>query len=680
MRTGSRRVSNRLTFATTTMGLFDRFFGKKPASYSASLPEPAPEPPPFDGLKKTVPPAPQVPFPPPQAQPPEPEAPAGPEMMQVHDAYGRRIQIPRQQWLETVVMTNIEKAWSDPDKLAGMIMGAFNDGFFSEMTAPAERLAEIDPNPQRGATLVSICYLRTKRVDDAERVLNEHIAQHGESGVILTNLAKVHAERQDEQQTIETLWRALELDPNQENAVQWHAAAQREIKGEEGELKALKDIAALKGSWRAQLWLARRALQRGALDEALAFYRESLAHAGTPAPTDLLMQMSGDLGRQAHILELLELTAPRFQAEHHGIMVGNNILKAYVDVGQIESARLILNQLYALQRPDWADTLKFWDAEIAKSTVQTMQPDPDQKIQLAMGNIDGPVWLNPSSPAAELFPVREEGGPTISFLCASVGQENASDKPEHQLADAAGRLSRALPLFWAEQMHWRSDAQVTSVIPRVLGAQGAFAVMGSPWRDEDAAHLARQGGVAYDYVVTTHITVSAEICRLEVRVIRTIDGSCVQTLEGTFAKDHPEALLPKLTEDLYATLLKETEASPQAENPAYQVPTGPALPIYLIRLEQLLGVRCAATEQMQSGFLHGERDILDGMIQLVLAVPQSISVRVLLIQCLQTMKRVRPEILPEFESKVTLLQSQHPLEGVAQGVTDRLLREVFAAK
>lgn len=646
------------------MGFFDRLFGRKPAS-SASLPDPAPAPPPFDGLvKKPV-------------APPPVKAPEAPEMVRVHDAYGREIQIPRQQWLDSVVMGNIEKAWNDPDKLASMIMGAFNDGFFAEMVRPSEHLAEIDPNPQRGATLLSISYLKTERVDDAGRVLEDHIAKHGESGVVLTNLAKVYAERNEEGKAQETLRHALELDPNQENALNWLQAEYRQKDGDAGELKALQQVAALPGSWRAQLWLARKALQRTALEEAIVLYRESLAKAGSPVPPDLLMQMSGDLGRQAHILELLDLTAPHFRPEHHGIMVGNNILKAYIDLGQIEPARMVLDQLYALKRPDWRETLNFWEAEIAKTRLQTLSPEPPDKLRLTLANIDGPVWLNPTSPAAELFAGREEGGPTICFICASVGQTDSPDKAEHQFADTAGRLSRALPLFFAEQMYWGSDAQVTTLIPRVQGQQGAFAVMGAAWKDEDAARFARQGEIKYDYAVTTHLELAKETCRLELRILRTIDGACLKTLDAAFDKDRPESAIPELTEKLRSALIAETGASLAAEDPAYSVPTDHILPMYLLRLEQLLGVRCAATEETRQGFLHGERDILDGMIQLALARPHSVSARVLMTQCFQTMKRVRPDILPEFVEKVSLLQREHPLAGVAQGVIERLLREVF---
>src|SRR2546422_10217541 len=71
----------------------------------------------------------------------------------------------------------------------------------------------------------------------------------------------------------------------------------------------------LPGSWRAQLWLARSALQSRQLDQALALYRESLSRAGKPAPANLLQQMSGDLGNAGHLPELLQLRSEEHTSE-----------------------------------------------------------------------------------------------------------------------------------------------------------------------------------------------------------------------------------------------------------------------------------------------------------------------------------------------------------------------------
>ena len=290
-----------------------------------------------------------------------------PNMIRLFDPNGREVFMTRQQWWDDVLCGAVEKHWNDPDKLAKVIAQGLQEAFYKEMVKPAEHLAQLDHDTERSAVLLAIAYLKTKRVDDSERVLLQHIRQHGESDVTLTNLAKVYAKRGDDAQTLETLWRALQLDPNQENALGWYEAIQRHQGGEEAGREALRRIAAIPNSWRAQSWLAQFELRASNLDGALALYRECIARAGKPLPADLLARISGDLGSTGHLFDILELVEPQFDPAVHGLQVGNNLIKAHLQLGQLDDAYRILNQLYMHKRPDWKASLDYWDAEIAKA-------------------------------------------------------------------------------------------------------------------------------------------------------------------------------------------------------------------------------------------------------------------------------------------------------------------------
>lgn len=636
------------------MGLFDKLFGKK-TEPSAPPPLPAKIPPrPVEDLRQD------------------------PNLVRVYDKYGREMFITKQEWRTNILPGTIRAEWNKPDQLYSVILSALNDGFRSDVIEAARQLHRIDTDPGRGACILGIVLMEEGRLHEAEKIFTDFLSRHGEAGYILTNLAKVHSRRGDHARSEEILWRALEVDPNQDNAVGWYEVIYRERSGEAAGQDALRRIAALPGSWRPQLWLARYALVNRQTDAALAFYHEALARAPQPLPADLLMQISGDLGNHGHLPEILQIVEPHFDPARHGMQVGNNLIKAHVDLGQLPAARRILDQLYALNRLDWRDNLAYWDTEIARAKISVANTEPPAPLQLAMLTGPGPVWLKPDSPAAELFPAKPADSPVICLIGSSAEIATNSKRIERQLADAPGRLSRALPLFLAEQIELATGARTQTLVPWINQPAGGFVLSGAAWADDEAAAYAGQGELKGDYIVVSHLNTTAQLWTAELRLIRTIDGHRLGQLTETFSPEAPTDAILRLATRLRQLLRDTTDVQPQPVPADYAFPAGAHFPLYLLRLEQLLAVRCSALEGVGSEFLNGEREILEGNLQQCLDHPASVSVRLLFAQTLLAMKRVRPEILAEFRERIALLQTEHPLPQPAHGVVERLLQEARA--
>lgn len=600
-------------------------------------------------------------------------------MLKAWDAYGRVCEIPREEWRTKVLPHNFRTAWNKPEDLANLIHSCLNDGFIADCLEPARRLHGIDPNPKRSTTFLAVILLQLKQFDEAETIINETLRNNGEDGVLLVNLAKAYSGKGDQALAERTLWHALEVDPNLDNGLMWYQAIHRDRGGEPAAQEAFHRVAALPGSWRAQVWLARAALQARNLDQAVALYEKALAHASKPVPWELLHQMSGDLGNAAHLPELLRLTEPNFDAKIHGLMVGNNLIKAHVDLGQLDAARRILDQLYAQNRGDWKQNLSYWDTEIAKARLASEPAPQAEQMKVAILTIEGPVWLKPASPAAELFPARPDDSIGIAFLGCSAEIATNSKRIAPQIPDMAGRMSRALPLFLAEQVAFNSNAHVQTLVPWVVGDNSGFVLSGGSWKDEDAANYARQGQLKSDYVVVTHLKPITDPWAAELRLVRTIDGKCLGTLAATWPVANPETGVPEFARQLLQLLAEQAELTVSAPPPLYQVPVAPHFAWYLLRLEQLLAVRCAGMDGVKSNFLNGEREIIDGNLQLCLDYPQNVGARILLAQTLAGMKRVRPDILPEFKDKIALLQKEKRLPEPAQSVIQRIINETLSA-
>ncbi len=601
-----------------------------------------------------------------------------PNRIRVHDAYGREMFITKQQWRDNVLLGNLEKIRNQPDDLAGTIIQSLHDGFAADVLPYAAHLATIDPNHERGHIVHAVTLLDLKRYADAEAVLLGFIKKHGESGVALTNLAKVYTGRGDHARSLEALWRGLTLDPNQDNALGWYEVIHREKDGPAAGVEAFRRVAALPGAWRARLWLARDRLEQRDLSAAMALYTEALGLAPKPVPTDFLQQMSGDLGNHAHLPELLQLTEPGFDVAHHGLPVGNNLIKANLDLGRLDAARVLLDRLYAQNRPDWKQNLSFWDTEIAKARVAIADAPTPDKLEVTLLSLAGPIWLPPGTPAAELFPAKPVDAPVIAFIGGSAEVPPSGNANRMQMADGPGRLSRALPLYLAEQVEFGSEATTRTLVPWILKPSTGFVLSGSAWSDAEAAANARRTGdqKPADYIVITHLRCTAEPWTLQLRLVRTIDAKCLAEAAATSTPTDPAQALPSLTRDLFAAL------TTHADIRAFPLHTSNFTPLtsstYLLRLEQLLAVRTAGLNPTRPT-LSGEREILDGHLQLCLDQPQSVSIRLLFAHTLRGMKKVRPDILPEIRDRADRLQNEKPLPEPAQSVVARILSETFAA-
>src|SRR5258706_196853 len=313
--------------------------------------------------------------------------------------------------------------------------------------------------------------------------------------------------------------------------------------------------------------------------------------------------------------DLVERTLWRYVPEAHGIMLGNNLIKAYLDSGKPAQARALLERLYKLNRPDWKSALSFWDAQLMQAEAsRNVQVGPI--IEMAMYVIDGPVWAHAASPIAKIFPPPAENAVRVAFVGATAEVPNAPATPQVQLADAAGRLSRILPLYLSEQAQFHCGARVRSLFPWMDNAQGgSFVLTTLPTPDADAVARAKGGG-ACDYVVVTHVKGARDPWSATMKLIRCSDGRVLFQHEAFATVDRTDIIGVELAIELQRALEKHA-GTPANLQSLYLPPAPPQLAHYMLRLEQLLAVRCARSPSA----LHGIREIVEGALHLCLDLP-----------------------------------------------------------
>lgn len=595
------------------------------------------------------------------------------DKIKVFDEYGRELFISKGDWRNSVLIPNLEKNKNNPNELYSILYGALEDGFASDIITYAEKLWRVEHNSSRAAVLLGVVYITLDRLDDAEKLFNGYLATHGEDGYILTNLAKIYSRRGDEAKAEATLWHALEVDPNQDNGFGWYVAIYRERGGEAAELDAYRRVAALPGSWRAYIWLGRNSLEKKDLQSAMSFYGEAISSAGHPAPTDLLMQMSGDLGNKGYLEEIIKLVTPLFEPAFHGIMVGNNLIKANCDLGKLDAAYDVLNKLYAQKRPDWKENLQFWDTELAKTRVakDSKMPPPQSATVFT---IEGPLWMRDSSPFASLIPTKKEHAVRIVVFGSTFVPAKELKEPLKELSTSSGRLSRVIPLFFTEKIHLATDAISKAMIPAM--ANGSFILFAKPYEDTEIFEIARKCNEVPDFMISVVINEFSEKWNIVLRLLSVSDASCLAEIQGDAIPDNPGPAVTQLAERMITLLIRHTGILAITPPLWYQVPAALVFNDYLLRLEQQLAV-FLSQEKKQPDNLSGEREMLDGILQLAVNNSRNPLVRIVLVRTLYHLNNVRPDIVAEYKDKILLLQKNYPIEGEPGALIDSSIKNIF---
>ncbi|GAB5561833.1 MAG: hypothetical protein SynsKO_34800 [Synoicihabitans sp.] len=599
------------------------------------------------------------------------------DLIKAHDKFGREILITRKDWFESVLKGNLEKAWDQPDELVNLINSAFNDEFTAALDSPTRRLLEIDPDPVRGSVYRAVYLLETSQPAEAETVLQDHIRAHGESGLVLVNLAKAqHAQRRIEESE-QTLWRGIELDPNQENGLVWIMALHREKGGADAEKAVLEKIAALPGSWRAPLWQARAALEAKDLESAQSFYAQALERTTHPVPFEVLQQMSGDLGNFGHLPELLTLTLPHFDVSIHGMAVGNNLIKASIDTGQLDQARQLMRLHQQQQRPDWAESLAYWENALSEAQFGTEKAETLDQLKVSMLEIAGPLWLKEDQPTAAFFPGPTAEAPTVCFLGSTFEKAAHEDQEVVMgLSDNPGRFSRGIPLLLCEVFHQAGLAGGSALIP--WAQSGGFVVSTVESSDETALAYAEKSGDGKkpDYAIYSHLITRGENWTLKVRLLRRIDGKRLHESTYDFAEGRFHPVGPQMIADMMAAF---TDHAEQTNQQAPDLLVEEEFDAYLFRLEQCLAATCAAMDGVKPEFLHNPSDIMNGMLGLCLQNPNHAPSRMLLLRTARAFKKAEPALLTSFQSKLEALMADHSLAEPLHTALQKELNEGMVA-
>jgi hypothetical protein len=327
-----------------------------------------------------------------------------------------------------------------------------------------------------------------------------------------------------------------------------------------------------------QLFSARERLEEKDLPGALALYEEALLLAGDRA--DVLVTISGDLGVNGYVREIIELVAPRYDAERHGPATGLNVLQAYLAVRNAEAAQHVLDILFALQRPELEDRLYGFSNAIADLIQQDLPPldvgggsaAPAEVDKVNLVSLSKPIWFYGfESLADQILPPKGGKVRRVAFTqLALPGVTNFAElaqQPENELS----RLTRAIPLWLAETFYF-SPHYLPIAAVGVMN-QRHYALFGPEWTVDNLRQLVDTTDGGLDYIFTGAIRQTAGDYELVLRIWEVKKFRERKTFTVRWNPATADAELARLHEQIRTFM----EWSPEKSGVIYAAPERPSV-------------------------------------------------------------------------------------------------------
>jgi tetratricopeptide (TPR) repeat protein len=596
----------------------------------------------------------------------------------VYDSFGRQVSLTLDRWRSLIFEPTLKAAWNQPDELAACVSRSMQDGLTTEALPASARLLELEPRVPRAVALHAAVLRSLKRFDEAQSLLEKHLEGEGDSLAALLGLLQVFLAKENNQEARPIVSRILLLDPNNSLAYRTFIDAARRDAGASGEQQAIYRIATLPNSWRARLWIAKRQLDEGDLEAALQTYDEALNMTARPVPEDFLMGMTGDLGMHNHAAEMVALGEPLFDPMHHGLNVGNNLMKANLDLGNLRRTRELLDSLYALAQPAWQSQLVRWEEALVKAAAERYISPTDTAPEVGFAAFPRVLWLKTDSDEERAFlgdALSER--PSVVIFTASCAQEGGAEFDQQQTAHIGGLISRSLPVYLTERLASGRIADPYLLVPWMMKPRPGLVLINQPWNLEAIVMHAKQANPKATWAIAPHITYASGRWQVTLQVIELESSRIVTTITQEIELKTPKPSFESIADQVvsfYEAALGTTRHPPEF----YQAPQNEWFGDYLMRIDDLIRCRCFGPEGVESNDIFGHRAMLEASLRQCLAAPDNATVRAFFIAMFSAVRRSRRGVSIEYERYLGRLQSQHPLNEQLQGPFNRRVEEILA--
>ncbi|MDS0524588.1 hypothetical protein NNC19_02785 [Clostridium sp. SHJSY1] len=575
------------------------------------------------------------------------------ETMEWFDENGKKQVMTKFQWKNEILPNLLNEHWNDANYLYNDIMHSIEDGFQNEVKAAAEHLKEIDEIKERGYTILAITYMKCNLYDEARKVLNDYIYQFGKTGIILTNLAKVYYAKNDKRY-LDTLWEALNLDPNQSNGVLWYATTFRDSEGTEGYINALNKISVIEGSWFPQILIAKEHLTKRNWDQAKKIYESILENYKDK--DEVLITISGDLGQAGYIEEMIKIISPIYELGKYTPGTGLNLLQAYFQTKDFEKGQVLIKDLMKVPDPGLRDYLIHMSNEFDKMRAikEVKAHDGDVKVNLIV--LDSPIWYYQLNDPEWLIR-KKETVEKIGLIPYVDLTKKENGEHEVQAEDGIGTLTRTIPLYIGERISFSTNYDENFVIP--FAENFGPIVTNKEYNQEALKEISKKIGC--DRLITGSLTLK----NTTLIVRNYIYDTKTDSIE-TIIYDLDEECFGEDLNDMVKDVVIDHLGNTSDEASYYEHPSNEEIPAYISALGQQLTQTFIANRYLKREALWGEKDILSWYFNMALKNPKSEVAKIMIASGVTKSKEYGSNLYLEIKEQVVGIFETHKEEKYAK--------------
>ena len=300
-------------------------------------------------------------------------------------------------------------------------------------------------------------------INKALDIIRLAVNTYPSNGILLSCLAKVYYVLGKRDIALLYLWKSLLLDPNQDNAffTYFNLTCPNNTNSCIKKVNILKNIP---GSFIPQLFLANLALCENDLDKALSLYSEVLKL--TANKSFILDEITKKLSLFGHHSQLILLTEPLYDFYKMPHIIGLRLLNSYAFCKQYAKGEPLLRKFMQLNNPCYLKYLLN-----ISNLLDTFKPNlnnsyNNQTYRYTITVFDTPIWYYSLDNPEWLLNNDKKIG-TIGIL-PFINFSNSSVFTNIYYEDNTSRLSRSLPLYIGEKIHYETNFNFNYLLPLAI--------------------------------------------------------------------------------------------------------------------------------------------------------------------------------------------------------------------